>query len=339
MNGDKKKINIYELAEETGYSTSTVSKALNNTGRIGKETRQKILDRARELNYIPSYHAKALSLKESWIIAVIYTDNLGVGLAHPHFSVILENFKREVEKAGYEVTFVNRNMGKTPMTYLEFCHYRKVDGVFIVNFYSLSHQLPELIESGIPIVTADEGNLEITTIVSDDLQGGRLASEYLFELGHNKKVYHIAGPQYTVSAQKRLQGFTEVMNEKKVPECKVYNTENFGFEDGYNTALEIIKDDDLPTAIFVAGDWMALGAIKAFHEHSIKVPEDVSIIGYDDMEFLKYSIPALTTVSQNKSQIGITSAQYLLDKIAGEDRESTTIDVSIVERDTCKRIN
>ena len=304
MNEKKNRVNIFELAEETGFSTSTVSKALNNTGRISEKTKKLILDKAKEINYHPSFHAKVLSQKKSWIIAIIYSDNLGIGISHPHFSSILENFKQAVERAGYEVTFVNRNVGNTTMTYTEFCHNRKVDGVFIVNFYRLSNQIPELIDSGIPIVSTENTDKNVTTITSDDLVGGRLATEYLLNLGHNKNVCHIAGPLDSISAQKRLQGFVEVMNENYVDEYKIYEAVNYGFEDGYNQALEIINSEKLPTAIFAASDWLALGAMKAFKEHSINVPEDISIIGYDNVEFLQYTSPALTTISQNKRAIG-----------------------------------
>lgn len=334
----KNKINIYELAKATGFSASTVSKALNHTGRISEDTRAKILKKATELNYVASYHAKTLSLNKSWIIGIIYSDNLGIGFSHPHFSMILESFKQEVEQAGYEITFINRNMGNVEMTYLEFCQYRKVEGVFIVNFYSFSKQIPELVESGIPIVSSDAGNLNIPTITSDDLQGGRLASEYLISLGHHKRVYHIAGPLYTISAQKRYKGFLEVMKEHDV-EYKIFEASNFGFEDGYDQATKIIEEELLPSAIFIAGDWMALGAIKAFKDHGINVPEDISIIGYDDLEFLKYSSPALTTISQNKQEIGRIAAHDLINQINGLDTHSSKTNVDLVERDTCKKIN
>jgi len=332
MNG---KVNIYELAEATGFSSSTVSKAINNTGRISEKTRKVILDKAHEMNYVASYYAKALSQKKSWIIAVIFSDNLGIGLSHPHFSVILESFKQEVEQAGYEVTFVNRNMGNSEMTYLEFCRYRQVEGVFIANFYSLSNQLPELIDSGMPIVSADSGDLEMTTITSDDVQGGRLATEYLIGLGH-KRINHIVGPFYTVSAQHRNKGFEEVMKEHGTTDYVVYEAANYGFEDGYDQAIAMMENKEMPTAVFVSGDWMALGAIKAFRENGVNVPEDISVIGYDDMAFLQYSYPALTTIRQNKKEIGVTSAKHLIDKINGKEVKSVKIDVEVIERETCK---
>ena len=337
MNGEKNNINIYELAKQTGFSSSTVSKVINKTGRISEKTRKIILDKAAELNYVGSYHAKALSSKKSWLIGIIYADNLRIGLSHPHFSVILEHFKQEVERNGYEVTFINRNMGKSEMTYLEFCKYRNVEGVFVVNFYSLSVQIPELIESGIPMVASDAGNPDIPTITSNDLKGGRLATEYLLDLGH-RNICHIAGPLYTVSAQKRLQGFQEVLEEREVTTFEVYHTNNYGFEDGYQAAFQIIADGVLPTAIFAASDWIALGAIKAFTENKIRIPEDISIIGYDNLQFLQYSLPALTTVSQNNELIGATSARYLIDKISGKDVSSAMIDVEIIERETCIKI-
>ncbi len=332
----KRKANIYELATKSGFSVSTVSKALNHTGRISEATREKILKVASELNYIPSYHAKALSLNKSWLIGIIYSDNLGIGFSHPHFSVILEGFKQEAEKEGYEITFINRNMGNRSMTYLEFCRYRQVEGVFIVNYYSLSKQVPQLIESGLPLVSSDAGFDDIPTITSNDILGGVLATQYLYDLGH-KKIDHIAGPSYTISAQHRKKGFLHVINEHDDIISNIYEAHNYSIEDGYQQALKIIEKNDLPTAIFVAGDWMALGVIQALKEHDIKVPEDISIIGYDDLDFLKYSQPALTTVSQNKLEIGKRAAQYLIQQINGETVSSLNVDVEIIERETCQK--
>lgn len=332
----KRKTNIYELATKSGFSVSTVSKALNHTGRISEATREKILKVASELNYIPSYHAKALSLNKSWLIGIIYSDNLGIGFSHPHFSVILEGFKQEAEKEGYEITFINRNMGNRSMTYLEFCRYRQVEGVFIVNYYSLSKQVPQLIESGLPLVSSDAGFDDIPTITSNDILGGVLATQYLYDLGH-KKIDHIAGPSYTISAQHRKRGFLHVINEHDDIISNIYEAHNYSIEDGYQQALKIIEKNDLPTAIFVAGDWMALGVIQALKEHDIKVPEDISIIGYDDLDFLKYSQPALTTVSQNKLEIGKRAAQYLIQQINGETVSSLNVDVEIIERETCQK--
>ena len=332
----KQKANIYELARASGFSVSTVSKALNHTGRISEATRQKILKIASELNYIPSYHAKALSLNKSWIIGIIYSDNLGIGFSHPHFSVILEGFKLEVEKEGYEITFINRNMGNRSMTYLEFCQYRQLEGVFIVNYYSLSKQVPQLIESGIPLVSADAGFDHIPTVTSNDVLGGVLATQYLYNLGH-RKIDHLAGPSYTISAQHRKKGFMQVVSEHQDIISHIYEANNYSIEDGYQQALKIIESNDLPTAIFVAGDWMALGVIQALKEHHISVPEDISVIGYDDLEFLKYSQPALTTVSQNKLEIGKRAAQYLIQQINGETVSSLNVDVEIIERDTCQK--
>jgi len=329
------KTNIYELAKMTGYSVSTVSKALNNTGRISATTRKKILDKATEMNYVASYYAKTLSLKKSWIIGVIFSDNLGIGFAHPHFSAILNHFRQTVEEAGYEITFINRNMGNRLMTYLEFCQYRRVEGVFVVNYYSLSKQIPELIKSGLPLVSADSGFADITTITSDDVLGGKMAAEYLIQLGHTD-IAHIAGPLNTVSAQKRRQGFLDAMTHHKIQQYSIYEANNFGLEDGYEAALQILKKRPLPSAIFASGDWLALGAMKAFREHNIRIPEDLSMIGYDNLDFLSYSLPGLTTVAQNKEAIGRLAAESLMAQINQEPTSSQLTKVSIVKRDTCR---
>lgn len=337
MNGEKQKVNIYELAKATGFSPSTVSKALNNTGRISEATKVKILEKAKELNYVASYHAKALSLKKSWLIAIIHSDDLGIGLSHPHFSVILENFKQEVEKAGYEVTFVNRNMGQTEMTYLEFCRYRNVEGVFLVNYYPFSRQLPELIASDLPIVSAEIGDGGVTSVTSDDYLGGKLAAEYLHNLGH-KTFGYLSASLSSAIAIERLNGYKEFLDKKDIENVKIYESANFGFEDGYRRTIELIENGDLPSALFASGDLLALGAIKAFKDNGIRVPEDISVIGFDDLEFLKFNNPALTTIAQNKKEIGITAAQFLMDKISGEERDSVRIPVQVIERETCMKV-
>ncbi len=335
MNNEKSKINIYELAKQTGFSVSTVSKAINNTGRISKATKDKILEKAQELNYVASYHAKALSSKKSWIIAVIHTDNLGTGLTHPHFSVILESFKQQVEQAGYEVTFVNRNMGNSKLSYLDFCRYRNVEGVFLVNYYGFSRQIPELIESNIPVISAEIGE-GVVSVTSDDLQGGRLAAKYLLDLGH-KSFVHISGPLEVTSSLNRYEAFKDELEQNNVSDIIHYEATNFGFEDGYQNALKMILENKVPSAIFAGADLLALGAIKALKENNIRVPEDVSVLGYDDLVFLKYNTPALTTIAQDKSQIGVVAANALMDEISGITQSSKTIDVTIIERETCMR--
>ena len=104
-------------------------------------------------------------------------------------------------------------------------------------------------------------------------------------------------------------------------------------------ANHIIHHNHIPTALFVASDWMALGAVKAFKEKGFNIPEDISIIGYDDLEFLQYASPSLTTVAQNKAEIGIIAAKNLIDMINGEERDSVEVDVEVIERETCKRVN
>ncbi len=330
---EKPKVSIYEVAKESGYSISTVSKALNQTGRIGENTRKKILETAGKLNYIGSYHAKALSQKKSWLIGIVFADNLLTGFSHPYFSVILEHFKRRVEDKGYEVTFINRSMGNKEMSYLDFCKYRNIEGVFVVNAYGLSKQIPELLENNVPVISVDAEQIDVTRVSSDDIKGGMLAAEYLHSLGH-KDVFHIAGPLYTNSGRDRLEGFLNKSHELNL-NTEIFQAHNYGFEDGYIQATNLIKSGKMPTAVFAAGDWMALGAIKAFKEHNIKIPEEISVLGYDNLDFIQYTSPALTSINQQKEEIGIKCADLLLQQIDGETVENLKLDVNVVERETC----
>ncbi len=327
------KVNIYDLARETGYSSSTISKALNNTGRISETTRKKIISKAKELDYVADYNAKVLSSKKTWLIGIIYADNMGVGFSHPFFSQILENFKNEIESEGYEITFINQKLGQNKMSYLDFYRHRNLDGVFVATFGNDDDELRELIESGVPVISVDSGNWEVTSVVSDDIKGARLAAKYLLNLGH-EYICHIAGPLYAVSSQKRIQGFEEVLQEAG-NRYLVVVADDFTYEGGYKQAKAISQRVRKPTAVFVSSDWMALGAIKAFQENSLRVPEDISVIGYDNIEFLKYSTPALTTIAQDVKKIGKEAANSLIDLINGKNVKTKKLDVKLVERETC----
>lgn len=331
-----KKVSINDLVRETGYSKSTVSKAINGKGRMSEETREKILAKAKELNFVPDYHAQALSKKESWMIGVIYPENIGVGFSHPFFSVVIDSFKKQVEKMGYEIIFLNPKMGSKKMNYIDYCKYRNIDGVLVVTADHDDQDVIDLMESDIPVVCTDSPAVDAFTVVSDDYTGGVLATEYLLSLGH-KEIMHIAGPLTVKAALDRFRGFEDTMFKHGFKGYHLRVANNFTYDDGYQIVKDLIKINYIPSAFFISSDWMAVGAIKAFHEAGIKVPEDISIIGYDNIEYFKYFNPSLTTVSQDARKIGETAAISLKQKIDGKEVTPIKLEVQIVKRETCRR--
>jgi len=337
MVAKNKKISMNDLALMTGFSMSTVSKALNNKGRISEKTRKIILDKAKEHNFIADYFAQALAKNESMVIGVIYPEHMGIGFSHPFYSVVLDSFRKTIESYGYEMLFLSPNMGKYKMTYVEYCKYRKVDGVLVVTFNHSDEQLIELAESDIPLVCTDLNEFNTLTVVSDDYKGGQLAAKYLLDQGH-KSIMHIAGPLTTAAGLNRFLGYEATMLENGIKDYKLRVANDFSYEDGYHTVLELVKRGRMPTGLFLSSDWMAVGAIRALNENGYKVPEDISVIGYDNIEFFKYNSPSLTTIAQNGTLIGEKTATLLKEVIEGKDVESIVLDVELIERESCKKI-
>lgn len=337
MSMKHKKISINDLANITGYSVSTVSKALNNKGRISQATRDIINQAAKEHHFIADYHAQALAKKESWVIGVIYPESMGVDLSHPFYSVVLGSFRQKMEELGYEMLFLSKNMGKGNMTYVEYCQYRNVDGVLVVTFDHSDEQLIELVHSDIPVVCTDLNDYNTLSVVSDDYKGGRLAAQYLLDLGH-ESIMHIAGPLTVAAALNRFEGYKSVMLENGIENYKLRVAENFSYDDGYHTVLELCERGRVPTGLFVASDWMAIGAIRVLNEYGYRVPEDISVIGFDNVSYFQYSNPPLTTISQNANEIGVQAAVLLKAAIDKEDCKPIVLDVELVERQSCKKL-
>ena len=338
MSMNNKKISMNDIAQMTGFSMGTVSKALNGKGRISEKTRNIILETAKEHNFVADYFAQSLAKKESFVIGVIYPENMGIGFSHPFYSVVLDSFRKTIESYGYEMLFLSPNMGKHKMTYVEYCKYRKVDGVLVVTFNHSDEQLIELAESDIPLVCTDLNKFNTLTVVSDDYKGGQLAAKYLLDQGHTS-IMHIAGPLTVAAGLNRFLGYEATMLENGIKDYKLRVAEDFTFEDGYHTVLELIHRGRIPTGLFLSSDWMAVGAIRALNEHGYKVPEDISVIGFDNIDFFKYNSPALTTIAQNAPLIGEQAATLLYSAIKGEEVESIVLDVELIERESCRNIS
>mgnify|MGYP000923643648 CR=1 FL=1 len=161
--------------------------------------------------------------------------------------------------------------------------------------------------------------------------------KYLLDQGH-KSIMHIAGPLTTAAGLNRFLGYEATMLENGIKDYKLRVANDFSYEDGYHTVLELVKRGRMPTGLFLSSDWMAVGAIRALNENGYKVPEDISVIGYDNIEFFKYNSPSLTTIAQNGTLIGEKTATLLKEVIEGKDVESIVLDVELIERESCKKI-
>lgn len=319
-------VTIRDVSERCGLSVSTVSKALNNYKDISEETRKRVLKTAREIGYHPNALARALKTNRSLNLGVLFVDDYGSGLTHPFFSAVLDSFKQAAEYQGYDITFINHNMGKTKMTFLEHCRYRNVDGVCLacIDFYS--PEIADLMRQTLPAVTIDHTFNNRSCVISDNLGGMELLVNHAVKLGHSKIAY-VHGKPSSVTDH-RLTGFYRAMKANDLPVQPEY-IELADYQDArkcYKAVQRLLKLKDRPTCIFAPDDLAAVGGLDAIRDAGLRVGEDISFAGYDGHPLLQLLRPKLTTVKQDTKIIGQKAAQVLIESI----EEPTTAGVQTI---------
>lgn len=336
-------VTIYDIAKKTGFSPPTVSKALNGTGGLRASTREIILAAAREMGYRPNMTARSLSTSRSSLIGVIYEDYYMLkGFKHPLFSDILNSFRRIIENSGYDLLFLSRTLGSRRMSYIDHCEYRNVDGILVMNPVPGDSEVEKLRDCGRPCVSANEPIAGICTVATENRMGAIDAVQYLVDLGH-RRIAYVSGPQResAPAAWERLQGYRRCLEDNGlsfdpeiVEEALFWHTEA-----GYEATRRLLGRKRDFTAIFASNDAMACGAMKALQEAGVSIPNDVSIIGFDGDDIDEYLNPRLTTMWQNREEIGTKAADLLLAQLAGKRTpDIVRIPAKLIERDSCRRI-
>ena len=330
---------VYTIAKDLGISPSTVSKVINHKGNFSDELRERVLEHIRSIGYVPATSARVLRSRRTWTIGVIYLEESHIGLEHPFFSGILQSFKDEVEKNGYDLTFIVKQVGHNKMSYLNWCINKKIDGVLIVVGSHNNPDLIELVESDIPCISTDVVREHLHTIISDNDQGIRLSVEHAIKIGRTN-IGMVSGPSTARHFLYRFQKLMSVMEEKKLP----YRPENmiaakgFGYKSGYDATKELLtRTTHRPDMLLVGSDMLAFGVIHAIEDMGYKVPGDIAVIGYDDIAFSQMSKPSLSTVRQDIEQIGKTAATKLLEMIdlgLKNETKMTRIPVELVVRES-----
>ncbi|NLW02685.1 MAG: LacI family transcriptional regulator [Clostridiaceae bacterium] len=332
-------VTIYDIAKKSGFSATTVSKALNDYPDVSAATKKKIRSVARELGYTPNSSARALATSKSWLIGILYNEDQGLGIRHPHFSEIIEKFKERIEEAGYELIFIGKRIGERHSSVYEHCLYRGVDGVFIANAPDMDG-LKELINSRIPCVASEPVSDKVACVLSSNVEGAKKAVDYLFSLGH-RRVAHIAGPDNAHAGHERIMGYKMSVREHDTdyPDGIIETADQFNFKSGYAAMHRLLDLPEPPTALFCSSDLLACGAIAAARECGLYIPEDISIIGFDDIEIATYMVPSITTVRQNRAEIGQTCAETLLKLLDGTNvsPEMIRIPTQLIIRNSCRR--
>ncbi len=322
-------VSMKDIAAECGVSVATVSKALNNLSDIGEDTRIRVQNTAKKLGYHPNFSARALKTKRSYNLGVFYKEQSGSGLTHDYFAQILESFRNEAERNDYDIMFLNNSkQRKEKMSYLQHTVYRGIDGVVIVVADFKDPEIVELLESEIPVVTIDYVYNGRIAIVSDNIQGMEALLTYIYEQGH-RKIAYIYGEDSMVT-NNRSSTYCRFMEEHGL-EVRDEYLQKGRYRDSHEAGVitnKLLSLDDVPTCIIYPDDFSAIGGINAIKDKGLKIPQDISVAGYDGIMMASQIEPKLTTYRQNTGQIGQMAASKLISLI--ENQRATPINQCMV---------
>lgn len=319
---------LKDISKVCGVSVATVSKALNNHTDIGEDTREHIKRVAKEMGYSPNLSARALKTNRTHGIGVLFVDEAMSGLTHDYFSGVLDSFKRTAEKFGYDITFINCCKEREDrMPYLEHSRYRGFDGVVLACIDFSDPEVVELVKSDIPVVTIDYLFNNRFAVVSDNVTGIRELLEYIYSCGH-RKIAYIHGADSAVTAN-RLSSFYRTAERLglEIPDEYIREAVYRDTATTYSVTSELLDLPEPPTCIMYPDDFAAFGGINAIRERGLRIPEDISVAGYDGIRAARHLEPKLTTVRQDTEQIGCVAARSLISLI---ERPKTTVVEHIV---------
>jgi DNA-binding LacI/PurR family transcriptional regulator len=308
---------IKEVARQAGVSLGTVSNVLNRPHLVAEETRQRVLDVIKDLGYVRNDSARQLRAGRSRTVAIVVLD-----VANPFFTDVVRGAEEAIEAAG--AVAIVCNSGQNPgreRRHLELLEEQRVQGILITPIDGdRDVQLANLAKRGIPVVLVDRGSgqLDRCSVAVDDVLGGRLAGRHFRELGH-ERVAFVGGPMAIPQVADRRRGFTTALRGVDV---HTFLTPTLTAAAGRQAGAEIadIPPADRPTAIFCANDLLALGVLQEMTLRRIRVPREVAILGYDDIDFAAAAAVPLSSVRQPREQLGRAAAELLLDEVNSGDQ-------------------
>jgi len=303
-----------DVAERAGVSVTSVSHVINETRPVSYEVRERVLAAMEELGYQPNLLARSLRSGKTHTIGTIVPDS-----ADPFFAEVARGIEDTAFENGYSLILCNsdRNLGKEAF-YTNVLVEKRVDGILFLAAGVSTERILDLQRRGMPVVVVDRElpAANVDSVVTDNAGGGWSATRHLIDLGH-RRIGHIAGPSDLRLSEYRSTGYCKALLE----EAGITADENlvvrgdFDFESGHRAARQLLANDQRPTAIFACNDIMAIGAICAAAQLDLRVPEDLSVVGYDDIPLASYSNPPLTTVAQPIYDMGVVAASMLLERL------------------------
>jgi DNA-binding LacI/PurR family transcriptional regulator len=307
----KKKATSIDVARLAGVSQSTVSRTFSgNGGKVSPETQKKVLTAARELGYTPNVIAKSLSTQRTSIVGIVMAD-----ITSPFYPYVLELFITELQKIGRQVLLFTAGPHQEVDDTLPLVLQYRVDALIITSATLSSEMADKCAWEGTPVILFNRyvPGANASAVSCDNVAGGRLVADLFLDAGHTRPAY-IAGVKNASTNIDREKGFIGRLKERGLTEW-LREQGAYTYESGYECARRLLQRDDPPDAIFCANDITALGAIDAARDLQVRIPEDVSIVGFDDIPAASWSAYSLTTIRQPVDQMVAATLEILTERI------------------------
>jgi LacI family transcriptional regulator len=302
-----------DVAELAGVSLTTVSHVINGTRFVSGDVTERVQEAMKQLNYRPNELARSLRRGQTKTLGLILPDS-----ANPYFAEIGHAIEATASNLGYNVILCNTHGAEEKEAhYINILRDRQVDGILFVAAGDQAKSISSTLGENFPILLVDRELVGVRTdvIIVDNHQGGLLATRHLLELGH-RRIACISGPSRVRPSAERISGYTQALEEAGLAfDPALFRMGDFHPNSGYRAALDLLQQPDSPTAIFTCNDLMAIGVIRAAAEIGRRIPDDLSIVGFDDIELASYTIPPLTTIAQPIEKMGEIAAKTLIERI------------------------
>lgn len=339
--------NINDVAERAGVSITTVSHVINQTRYVSDGLIDRVNKAMEELDYHPNSLARGLRSGKTKTIGLVIPD-----ISNQFFAEISRKIEDKGFEHGYSVILCNTDDDRTKeLRYIDVLLAKKVEGIIFISAGEESDNLEKTIEFKLPIVVVDRNIKELNTdlVLVDNKTGGYEATKYLIGLGH-KRIACISGPSPITPSAQRVAGYKRALQEAGIDfEPSMVILGDFRYQSGIKVMQEFLSFPKLPTAVFACNDMMALGAIQAIYNEGMKIPDDISVIGFDNIPFSKTIYPTLTTMAQPVYEMAELAIELLIDRIKFQRQRTKVIEkkpnykrivleAKLIERNSCKAI-
>ena len=329
-----------DVAEKAGVSRTTVSFVLNNTpGKvISEETRQRVIQAASQLNYEPNEAARTLAMVKHQAVA-LFVSHSGYFFSDIFINRLIEGINPIMNK--YRFQLVLQPLRLDQSNYLELARMDNAEGIILLNPHDNDEGLKEIVESGFPLVAV--GSLSDPSIYQVDIDNKSAVDEavqHLIDLGHKKVAMILHAPLTYYAAQSRLEGYKSTLEANGIAvRDELIRQGNFSEASGYAAMEELLDLRERPTAVFAGNDVIAYGAMKAMKDAELRIPQDISVLGFDDDYLSRFLNPPLTTVSLPAATLGTTAARILIQQLRGHPppQRRHVLSTFLAKRQSCGR--